>query len=218
MALNFQIPPQQKNKGLQTLSAGFGIKIPNSVTPPLPTVFLGDLPEGATIYGTPYYGSVFIERPAYGVPEYNEKTKQYETAAVILGTNRVVGGELGCFIQNCIIDVTVPNNIVKTEIAGQNGTIKEYINTGDAEITIRGFFSSPLPDRFPEINTRMLQSYLKAPLALKITNAFLNDVFGVTQIVVNSFNFFQQEGLRNVQYFIIDCSGDSVTTIKEISK
>mgnify|MGYP006921348414 CR=1 FL=1 len=218
MALNFQIPKQKKNKGIETISSGFGLNMPVSILPPLPSVILGDLPEGVSIFGTPYYGAVFFEKPAYGVPEYNEETKQYETAFVSLAANRIMGGTQGCFIQDCIIDVNTTNNIVKTEIMGQNGTVKEYINQGDAQITIRGFFSSPLPDRFPEINTRMLRSYLIAPLSLNITNSFLNDVFGITSIAIESFNFFQQQGLRNVQYFQINAISDTVVKIKELSK
>ena len=218
MALNFQIPDKLKAKNLQTLQKGFGTPIISSLTPSIPNVPLGDFPEGVSIFGTPVYGSLFIERPVYGEPEYDENTKTYQNAAVVLAYNFYLASEFGCLIPNVIVDVNATNNIKKTEIAGQSGSIKEYINQGDLQITIRGFFQNPLPDKHPTINTRMLQSYLKAPVSLNITNSFLNEVFGVTKIAIEGANFFQQEGLRNVQYFRIDAVSDTVVKIKELSK
>jgi hypothetical protein len=36
---------------------------------------------------------------------------------------------------------------------------------------------------------------------LKVTSRFLNDILGITEIVVESCQLSQQQGMRNVQYF-----------------
>lgn len=218
MAINFTIPNTKLSKKAQEIiGKGFGLPIVSSLVPSIPDYPVGDLPEGYTKFGTPYYGSLFIEKPNYGVPEYDEQTKTYSTAAVSLADNYSIGDVTGCLIEHCIVDINEPNNVVTTSIAGQNGTIKEYINKGDTSITIRGFFEGSI-DKYPTTDTRLLRSYCIAPVSLKITNTFLNEICGVTKLVVVSSNFAQQQGMRNIQYFQIDAISDTDYTIEELSK
>jgi len=116
-----------------------------------------------------------------------------------------------------MVEVNQNRNIVTTNIAGLDGSVKEFINNGDYNITIRGFFSSDDADVYPAVDVRTLSAYLKAPVSLKITNLFLNDYFGITDIVPVSYSFHQQEGVRNVQYFTIECLSDIAFEIKETS-
>ena len=218
MAINFTIPNKLiPKKAQEAFSKGFGLSITTGVIPTIPDYSVGDLPEGYTKFGTPYYGSLFIEKPSYGVPKYDEQTKTYYTAEVIPSDNYQIGDIKGCLIEHCIIDVSEPNNIVTTSITGQNGTIKEYINKGDSAITIRGFFEGNI-DIFPMSDTKILRSYCSAPVSLNITNTYLNEICNITKMVVNSVNFSQQQGVRNLQYFEISAMSDTDYTIKELSK
>lgn len=223
MALNFQIPDKLKAKNLQTLQKGFGTPIISSLTPSIPNVPLGDFPEGITKFGTYYYDALFIEAPDYETPVYDESTQEFTTIekkAMFSPDFITRDGELvsGVWIKGAICDVTSTNNIVKTEIAGQNGTVKEYINQGDYSITIRGFFDNILPDKYPFIRTNLLRFYAAAPVSMGIVNDFLNNVFKINKIAIERVNIFQQQGLRNIQYFVIDASSDTVIDIKELSK
>lgn len=223
MALNFQIPKNDKKQNLKTLQDGFGIPLKASLVPSIPNIPLGNFPEGITRFGTYYYDSLFIEAPGYEIASYNETDGTYTTVLnnVVFSPDFITtadGVVSGVLIKGCIVDVGATNNIVKTEIAGQNGTVKEYINQGDYTITIRGFFDTFLPDLHPQQRTSLLNYYCSAPVSLSIVNDFLNTIFKIDKIVVEYYNIFQQEGVRNVQYFQINAISDTDFVIKEESK
>lgn len=228
MALNFQIPKNKKNQDLKTLQSGFGIPLKASLVPTIPNFPLGNFPEGITTFGTYYYDSLFIEAPSYEISTYSDKTGEFTVTqnANILSPDTIGGFDedgkptivSGVLIKGCVVDVMATNNIVKTEIAGQNGTVKEYISQGDYSVTIRGFFSTVLPDLYPQQRTNLLNYYCSAPVSLSIVNDFLNSIFKINKIAIESYNIFQQEGVRNVQYFQINAISDSNFVIKEESK
>jgi len=223
MALNFQIPKNKKNQDLKTLQSGFGIPLKASLVPTIPNFPLGNFPEGITTFGTYYYDSLFIEAPSYEVASYNETDGSYTSVLnnIVFSPDAITtdeGLKSGVLIKGCVVDVMATNNIVKTEIAGQNGTVKEYISQGDYSVTIRGFFSTVLPDLYPQQRTNLLNYYCSAPVSLSIVNDFLNSIFKINKIAIESYNIFQQEGVRNVQYFQINAISDSDFVIKEESK
>ena len=41
-----------------------------------------------------------------------------------------------------VIEISNTRNIVKTEIQGRDGTVKEFINNGDYQISIKGILSN----------------------------------------------------------------------------
>ena len=106
------------------------------------------------------------------------------------------------------MDITQNKQIIKTNIAGVAGTVKEYISKGDYEITIRGALVDPNGQRYPEEQARQLKEYLEAEEAIEIASSFLNDIFNVQYIVVESFSFPQVEGTQNVQLFEIKAVSD----------
>ncbi len=223
MALNFQIPKNKKNQDLKTLQSGFGIPLKASLVPTIPNFPLGNFPEGITAFGTYYYDSLFIEAPSYEVASYNETDGSYTSVLnnIVFSPDAITtddGIKSGVLIKGCVVDVMATNNIVKTEIAGQNGTVKEYISQGDYSVTIRGFFSTVLPDLYPQQRTNLLNYYCSAPVSLSIVNDFLNSIFKINKIAIESYNIFQQEGVRNVQYFQINAISDNDFVIKEESK
>jgi hypothetical protein len=184
---------------------------------------LGNFPEGITTFGTYYYDSLFIEAPSYEVASYNETDGSYTSVLnnIVFSPDAITtdeGLKSGVLIKGCVVDVMATNNIVKTEIAGQNGTVKEYISQGDYSVTIRGFFSTVLPDLYPQQRTNLLNYYCSAPVSLSIVNDFLNSIFKINKIAIESYNIFQQEGVRNVQYFQINAISDNDFVIKEESK
>ncbi len=146
---------------------------------------------------------------------YDANLKTYTQVEVFSPENNVIGDKRGCYIEGAMVEVNQTRNIVTTTIAGMDGSVKEFINNGDYSITIRGFFSSNDADVYPTNDVKVLTEYLKAPISLKITNLFLNNFFGVTEIVPVSYSFHQQEGIRNVQYFTIECLSDLPYEIKE---
>lgn len=205
MSIRFNIPNPAAKANLRTLAKGFGLPLVQRAIIGNVNPEPADDPDGKSkLLGTPVYGKVFIQSATYQVSEFNPDTKQYVTTDVTLETN--VDG--GLQLDNCIIDVSQTKNIIKTEVVDFPGTVKEYISQNDYIITIRGFVATKHPDLYPIDSVSLLETYLKAPIALSIANSFLNDIFKVNDIVVESYALSQQQGLRNVQYFQINCSSD----------
>lgn len=105
-----------------------------------------------------------------------------------------------------ISQVNMTKTIVKTAIQGLDGTVKEYINDGDYEITIRGAIVSN--DRsYPSEQVKQLHQILLIKDALDVESEYLN-VFGIYNVVVESYSFPQQEGMQNLQLFELQCVSD----------
>jgi hypothetical protein len=85
---------------------------------------------------------------------------------------------------------------------------------GDIQLTIRGYVATKNPDEYPDVDARLIKSYASAPVPLKVTSTFLNDILGITQIVVESCQLSQQQGMRNVQYFQWQAVSDTDYTIE----
>lgn len=212
MSVNFNIPNPSAKQNLRTLAKGFGLPLVQRAIIGNIEAEPADEPDGRSkLLGTPVYGKVFISQDTYQVSEFNPDTLKYVTTDVTLETNV----EGGLQLDNCIIDVAQAKNIIKTDVVDYKGSIKEYISESDFQITIRGFVATKHPDLYPIDSTKLLEDYLKAPIALSIANAFLNDVFGINNIVVESYSLSQQQGLRNVQYFQINCLSDDTFVILE---
>jgi hypothetical protein len=207
MSLQFIIPtPLQKNNQ-RTLAKGFGLPlVQRAVIATKVATEQSDKKESISIFGTPVYGTVFFAQPNYDVSSFNPDTREYVTTNFSTQLGENTNG--GFIIENCIIDVSQTKNIVKTDVVDFTGSIKEYISESDYTITIRGFLSTQSPDLYPTEEVGILVNYLKAPVALSITSTFLNTQFGINNVVVESYTMSQQQGLRNVQYFQINCSSD----------
>jgi hypothetical protein len=80
-------------------------------------------------------------------------------------------------LQTVLSDVTMTKNIVKTDMQGVDGTIKEYISDGDYEITIRGMLVSE-ENEFPQDQTSTLHQLCLVKDALAVESAFLQ-LFGI---------------------------------------
>lgn len=209
MSKEFLIPTPQKKVNINILAKGFGLPLVKQALLNIDKVTPADKPEYISDYGTAIYDTLFIQKPEVITYDFNPFTKTYQkTFAVGYADNFELNGKLGFKIDGCIIDVTQNRNIVTTEIMGQNGSVKEFINNGDASITIRGYIATNTPDLYPESDVRVLSSYCNAECALPIVNRYLNSIFQINSIVITGSHFFQQEGMRNIQYFEINALSD----------
>jgi hypothetical protein len=230
MSLQFIIPTPAQKQNVRTLSKGFGLPlVQRALIAANKFNIKTDTPDGTSLYGTPMYGTLFIQRPEYTTFEYNDFTNEYVETPNSLASNKSFGtlnvapginteGAQGLFLNGVIIDATVNKTIVKTEVIDLKGTVKEYMGESDLTITIRGFVASQNPDEYPDDDARLIKSYSSAPVSLKVTSDFLNNILGVSQIVIESCQMSQQQGLRNVQYFQLNCVSDIDYTISKTAK
>jgi hypothetical protein len=219
MSIQFYIPQPAAKANFRTLSKGFGLPlVERAIIAAKNLNIVTDKPDATSLLGTPIYGTLFIERPEYTTFDFNELTNEYVETPNVLASNTAASAAQGLFLNGVIIDATVNKTIVKTEIIDYKGTVKEYIGESDMSITIRGYVATQNPDQYPDDDARLIKSYASAPVPLKVVNSFLNDILGVNQIVVESCQLSQQQGLRNVQYFQWTCVSDIDFTISKTTK
>lgn len=225
MSLQFIIPQPLSKVTTETLAKGFGL-------PLVQRALIGNIEAqpidqhekskfGITKFGTPVFDSLYIKAPEWYEFTYNEQTKVYKQNEnpESVGNNSQKNDSQGLFIEGVIIEANLARTVVTTQVSGYNGgTIKEFINNGDWNITIRGFVSSNYADVYPEEDTRLLQLYSKAPVSLEVTSRFLNTYLDINNIVITGLNLFQQQGLRNIQYFEMSALSDTPFTIPNNAK
>lgn len=225
MSLKFYIPQPVAKTNARTLSKGFGLPIVQRAILANTFDITTDKPDAVSLFGTPVYDTLLIEQPTFTTFEFNDFTNEYVQTSNVLGTNtKQVSDPLdananqqaikGLFLNGVIIDATIEKNIIKTAMIDKVGTVKEYIGMGDIQLTIRGYVATKNPDEYPDVDARLIKSYASAPVPLKVTSTFLNDILGITQIVVESCQLSQQQGMRNVQYFQWQAVSDTDYTIE----
>ena len=225
MSLKFYIPQPLAKTNARTLSKGFGLPIVQRAILANTFDITTDKPDATSLFGTAVYDTLLIEQPTFTTYEFNDFTNQYVQTPNALDTNtKQVTESLetnakkqptkGLFLNGVIIDATIEKNIIKTAMIDKVGTVKEYIGMGDIQLTIRGYVATKNPDEYPDVDARLIKSYASAPVPLKVTSTFLNDILGITQIVVESCQLSQQQGMRNVQYFQWQAVSDTDYTIE----
>lgn len=107
-----------------------------------------------------------------------------------------------------LLEVSNPKNVVKTSIAGRNGTVKEYMSNGDYNIKINGSLFSEYENTPPIDEIKKLRFICEAPLTLSVESNLLL-FFEVTNLVIENYTIKQREGTRNVVDFELICSSDT---------
>lgn len=137
-----------------------------------------------SVLGTPIY-----EQISFMVPDVNGTLKNYT------------------FPDWPLLDISASKNIVKTPIKGANGTVKEYINIDDYQITIRGILINYDSDEYPEDLVNDVHELFKANKEMQVTTPVLN-LLDIHNIVIIDLKFPEVEGFNNIQPFVIQCLSD----------
>jgi len=106
-----------------------------------------------------------------------------------------------------LISCVFPRNIVKTEIQGRNGTVKEYIGEGDAQISFRGVITGG-NGHYPKQEVYNLMQLVKAPVSVPIVSDYLNNL-GINAVVFDDRSFEQEEGGYSYQTFSVNAMSDA---------
>ena len=153
--------------------------------------------------GIPVYSDITLEGCSY--------TDMITGKVVNVGTS----GQPYLNFQTCLITVTNSNKIIKTEIQGRNGTVKEYIGSNDASVVIKGVITSK-PNVYPFDIVKQLSDWLNAPVSKGISCKWLNNL-NIFNVVVEGFDLPQQEGQYSQQYFTINAISDIPVALKIFS-
>lgn len=180
---SFYLPENQRvgDSGIDSLSS-VDLKVSSSSGFQSNTVPGSDEPNGISALGTPVFSNLTLR-----LPSDSQKVLRMDTV---------------------LMTVSMTKNIVKTSIQGRNGTFKEYVSDGDYAVSIRGILTTNNGNQYPKADTQMLYDLLAANDPLSAISDFLS-LYGVKNLVVESFNIPQVEGFYNTQPFEITCSSDT---------
>lgn len=106
-----------------------------------------------------------------------------------------------------LIEVSNDRNIVKTQVAGRNGTVKEYMSDGDNGVTIRGSLVSDTANLPPIELLEAFQFITSVPVTLTVESNFL-EYMRVFDLVIDKPILRQRLGARNIIDYELHCSSD----------
>jgi hypothetical protein len=121
--------------------------------------------------------------------------------------------DLSITLDTVLIDLNQSKNIVRTEIAGRAGTVKEYISLGDYYIVLKGGFFNQDPEQYPTDDINTLIKILNLEEALYISSDFLQ-LFGIYNYAVATYNMGQSAGKMSSQLFEIRGYSDEPIELK----
>lgn len=102
--------------------------------------------------------------------------------------------------------------IVKTNMQGRDGSVKEYISMDDWSLNFKGFFINYENDLYPEEKVETLLRIYEKKIPLKITSKWLSR-WGIERVVMENISFPTFEGFSNVQPFELRCLSDDPITL-----
>jgi hypothetical protein len=111
-----------------------------------------------------------------------------------------------------IMTVDFTARIVKTEIQGRNGTVKEYIGEDDAKVAIQGVIVG-FNGHYPALEVAQLNEWRRAPVAKSVVSTFLQNL-GIANLVVEECSLPQVAGGYSYQTFTIHCISDLPVELK----
>lgn len=200
MSLNIPPPPNPKGQvelilksaGLQLLKPKF-FKIDTDQV----SREQGSVPDKISWLNTPIFDAFIIN--AFSYTDLN-------------GINHSIRDSY--IFETALITCHQAKNIVKTQVAGRNGRVKEYISDDDYEISINGMIvgrNANIPITYQE--QQRVREILTAPVAVPISCTFL-EIFQIASVIIDDFEFSQIEGTRNAIGITIKCSSDEPFEIK----
>lgn len=115
-------------------------------------------------------------------------------------------------LETVLVTVDFTERIVKTEIQGRDGTVKEYIGRDDARVSINGIITG-WNNHYPVDEVNALFRWIKAPVTKGIVSTYLQNL-GIDNIVVEDSTLPQVEGGYSQQTFNINCISDLPVELK----
>jgi hypothetical protein len=109
-------------------------------------------------------------------------------------------------IDMVLMNVSMSKNIIKTSIQGMPGTVKEYVNSGDYIINIKGALFGQ-NNEYPEDAVMDLIELCERSKNIRVESHYLQ-LFNINDIVIENYKFEAKEGLGNAQFFEINAISD----------
>jgi len=100
-------------------------------------------------------------------------------------------------LQSVRFIISQEKNIVKTAISGRSGTVKEYNNDGDYQITLQANINE-IQNIFPATQLQLFKELKDVPESIPVVSKILNSIFDIDDVVINDFSLDPGTGKGNV--------------------
>lgn len=153
-----------------------------------------DMKEGkAALLGHPLFMPLILQKTSYDVLVNGQVKKNGVTVPKM-------------FFPIVLIEASRSKVIEVTTIEGRNGTIKEFSNLGDYEISIKGILVGD-EGGYPTEQVKGLARFENCPVSIGVANDFLKYI-GVAKLVIKRINWRNMQGYENLQAFELECMSD----------
>lgn len=112
-----------------------------------------------------------------------------------------------------LVTITRAKNIVRTQVQGRDGTIKEIISNDDYKINVKGLLVNTDSNKRPIDQLEQLNNLLNSNTTHKVSSRLLSKL-GITDLVVTDFEFPSYEGYVNVIPYSFNALSDDPAELK----
>jgi len=158
-----------------------------------------DQRDATSDIGTPIYGRIVLGENNDGFSnDYTDNQGNPQSYPTLV-------------IDCAIIVVDYNQQVIRTNIQGRGNSIKEYISSGDNDVTITGIFTS-LADQAPYDFINAINNIFNASVSIPVTNTYLN-LLGINYLVLMpGCQLPQVQGGIAIQNFTIKAVSDTPLT------
>ena len=121
-------------------------------------------------------------------------------------------GQQFVFPNEPLISMSLAKTIVETATVGKErkGTVKEFINTEDYVLNIRGVCVNPdYPDEYPTEQVQELQRLFEINDSVEVMNNLFLELFGVKNLVLKNIEWNEMAGQQGLQVYTVNAVSDS---------
>jgi len=115
-------------------------------------------------------------------------------------------------LRSALITIKKSKKVIRSEVAGKDGEVIEYIGMGSTEVAITGILTGS-NGVSPRDDIRDLNALIDAPIAINVVSPFLNRK-GITKLVILDADIPQEAGGISYQNFSLNCISEIPTELR----
>lgn len=154
-----------------------------------------------------------MNKKKYGLPDLSAiNSKQLLGAKYFMQLKLSYNGQEYMLPNEPLVSIGLTKTIVKTVTVGKykKGTVKEYINTDDYIISIKGVCVDKYdPEIYPSEQVKSLNELANINDALQVEENAFFELFGIRSIVIEDIQFDEMIGESGLQRYSIKAISDT---------
>ncbi|CAD0004450.1 MULTISPECIES: DUF6046 domain-containing protein [Flavobacterium] len=154
-----------------------------------------------------------MNKKKYGLPDLSAiNSNQLLGAKYFMQLKLSYKGQIFVLPNEPLVSIGLTKTIVKTVTVGKykKGTVKEYINTDDYVISIKGVcVDKDDPEIYPSDQVKSLNELVNINDALEIEENAFFELFGIRRLVIEDIQFDEMIGESGIQKYSIKAISDT---------